>query len=236
MPGATRQTVTGRNVVASDTVRQTRLFPFATADFLNAGIAHNTFMKRWMKATNGIVVMLAACLLTSVSAQQRDPRIGEWREDRTANSVGLYNVFEDLGNGVIRYHIAHNLAPQNRLYLDYRCDGNLYPIRNSQGVATDFSESCTIVDANTVTIKGVRKKDESFTGPRLDDQYWFDGEGTGTRSGDGRHYRVVVQQKAADGKVVRTSERTFTRNAERCFSSDEEEFRECQQRTTPPRN
>jgi hypothetical protein len=40
-----------------------------------------------------------------------------------------------------------------------------------------------------------------------------------------------VQQKAADGKVIGTSERTFTRNAERCFSSDEQKFRECQQRT-----
>jgi hypothetical protein len=183
--------------------------------------------------------MLAACLLTaSVNAQQRDPRIGEWRENRTANSVGLYNVFEDLGDGMIRYHNAHNLAPQNRLYLDYRCDGKFYPIRNYQGVATDFSQSCTIVDANTVTIKGVRNKDETFTGPRLDDQYWFDPEGTGTISSDGRHYRTVVQQKAADGKVIRTSERTYTRNAERCFSSDggEQKFRECQQRTSPPRN
>ena len=50
------------------------------------------------------VLMLAACLLAaSVNAQQRDPRVGEWREDRTVTSVGLYNVFEDLGNGMIRY-------------------------------------------------------------------------------------------------------------------------------------
>lgn len=182
------------------------------------------------------VLMLAACLLAaSVNAQQRDPRVGEWREDRTATSVGLYNIFEDLGDGMIRYHIAHNLAPQNRLYVDYRCDGNFYPIRNYRGVATDFSQSCTIVDANTVTIKGVRNKDDGFTGPRLD-QYWVDGEGTGTISSDGTHYRIVVQQKAADGKVIGTIERTFTRNAERCFSSDEPKFRECQQRTTPSRN
>jgi hypothetical protein len=188
------------------------------------------------KKTSGIVMTLAVCLLAaSVNAQQRDPRIGEWREDRTANSVGLYNVFEDLGNGMIRVRIAHNLSPQNRLYLDHRCDGNFYPIRNYQGVATDFSESCTIVDANTVTIKGVRNKDKGFTGPKLD-QYWFDGEGTGTVSSDGNHYRTVMQQKDGDGKVIRTSERTYTRNAERCFSSDEQKFRECQQRTSPPRN
>src|SRR5215467_8265016 len=182
------------------------------------------------------VLMLAACLLAaSVNAQHRDPRVGEWREDRTANSVGLYNVFEEFGNGMIRYHISHNLAPENRLYLDYRCDGNFYPIRNYQGVATDFSESCTIVDANTVTIKGIRNKDESFTGPRLDRTYWFDGEGTGTLSRDGNHYRIRIEQRDGDGKVIRTSERAFTRNAERCFSSDEQNFRECQQRTSPPR-
>ena len=59
------------------------------------------------KKTSGIAVTLAMCLLAaSVNAQQRDPRIGEWREDRTANSVGLYNVFEDLGNGMIcEFHV-----------------------------------------------------------------------------------------------------------------------------------
>src|SRR5215472_14591176 len=100
-----------------------------------------------LKKTNGIVMMVGVYLLTaSLNAQARDPRIGEWREDRTANSVGLYNVFEDRGDGMIRYHIAHNLAPENRFYLDYRCDGKFYPIRNSQGIATDYSESCTIID------------------------------------------------------------------------------------------
>ena len=102
-------------------------------------------------------------------------------------------------------------------------------------VATDFSESCTIVDANTVAIKGARDKDPGFTGPKLD-SYWFDGEGVATISSDGNHYRIVTQQKAPDGKVIRASERTFTRNAERCFSSDEQKFRECQQRTSPTRN
>ena len=183
---------------------------------------------------SGIVMILTLGICTA-NAQQRDPRIGDWREDRTASSVGLYNVFEDLGNGMIRYHIAHNLSPQNRLYLDFRCDGNFYPIRNAQGVATDFSESCTIVDANTVAIKGARDKGPGFTGPKLD-SYWFDGEGVATISSDGNHYRIVTQQKAPDGKVIRASERTFTRNAERCFSSDEQKFRECQQRTSPARN
>ena len=136
---------------------------------------------------------------------------------------------------MIRVHIAHNLAPQNRLYLDYRCDGNFYPMRNAQSVATDFSESCTIVDAKTVTIKVAQNKDQGFAGPRLDQYYWFDSEGTGTLSSDGAHYRTAMQQKAADGKVVRTSERTFTRNAERCFSADEQTFRGCQQHTSPPR-
>src|SRR6516165_7112203 len=174
-----------------------------------------------------VLMLAASLLLASVSAQQRDPRIGEWREDRTATSVGLYNIFEDLGNGMIRYHIAHNLSPQSRLYLDYRCDGNFYPVRNAQGVATDFSESCTIIDSYTVRITGVRNKDQAFTGPKLDG-YWSDGEGTGTISGDGKQYRIVTQQKAADGRITGTSERIFTRNAERCFSSDEQKFRECQ--------
>src|SRR6516162_9689292 len=114
-----------------------------------------------MRQATHAIMTLAMCLLTAgVNAQQRDPRIGEWREDRTANSVGLYNVFEDVGNGMVRYHIAQNLSLENRLYLDFRCDGNFYPIRNYQGVATDFSESCSIVDAETVTVKGIRNKDK----------------------------------------------------------------------------
>src|SRR5215472_332310 len=189
-----------------------------------------------LKSTNAILAMLAPFLwIANGNAQPRDPRIGDWREDRTASSVGLYNVFEDLGNGMIRYHIAHNLSAQNRLYLDFRCDGNFYPVRNAQGVATDFSESCTLVDANTIAIKGIRDNSVGFTGPKLD-SYWFDGEGIATVSSDGNHYRVVTQQKAPDGKVIRTSERTFTRNAERCFNADEQKFRECQERTRPSRN
>ena len=51
-------------------------------------------------------MVLAMCLLTaSVNAQQGDPRGEEWREDRTANAVGLYKVFEDLGSGMIQYHM-----------------------------------------------------------------------------------------------------------------------------------
>src|SRR5215471_10600986 len=206
--------------------------------------AHNSFLMgqvklqyRFLKKTNGMAVMLGVVYLltASVNAQPRDPRIGEWREDRTANSVGLYQVFEELGNGMIRHHMAQNLAPENRLYMDFRCDGNFYPVRNYQGVATDFSESCTVVDANTVTVKAVRNKDEGFRGPKMDPYYWFEGEGSGTLSSDGNHYRTFVQQKDGEGRVIRTSERTYTRNAEGCFSSDEQKFRECQRRTSPPR-
>ncbi len=189
------------------------------------------------QSINVLVIILVVGLSTaSMTAQVRDPRIGEWREDRTANSVGLYNIYEELGNGMIRYHISHNLAPENRLYVDYRCDGSFYPVRDYQGVVTNFSESCTIVDAKTVRIRGVRNKDAAFTGPKLDPQYWFDGEVTGTISGDGNHYRALIEEKDATGKVVHTSERTYTRNSERCFSTDEQKFRECQQRTSPSRN
>ena len=181
-----------------------------------------------------VLMLIAPLLVNDLNAQQRDPRIGEWREDRTATSVGLYNVFEDLGDGTKRYHIAQNLAPQNRLYIDYRCDGQFYPVRNNRGIATDFSQSCTIVDGNTVTMKGARNRDVGFAGPRID-EYWRDGDATGTISADGKHYRVIVQQKAADGRVIGIKERTFTLNAERCFSSDEQKFRECQRRTRPSR-
>ena len=47
---------------------------------------------------------------------------------------------------------------------------------------------------------------------------------------------IVRVLDRCDGNVTRTSERTYSRNAERCFSSDEQKFRECQQRTSRPRN
>ena len=82
-----------------------------------------------LRRLNATVMILAAGVLAvSVNAQQRDPRIGEWREDYyPPNSVGLYMIYEDLGNGMTRVHSAENLAPQNRLHQDLRCDGQLYP-------------------------------------------------------------------------------------------------------------
>jgi hypothetical protein len=82
-----------------------------------------------------IVVLVAGLLAASVNAQQRDPRVGEWREDYyPPNSVGLYMIYEDLGNGMIRVHSAENLAPQNRLHQELRCDGNFYPWVNGAGI------------------------------------------------------------------------------------------------------
>jgi hypothetical protein len=81
-----------------------------------------------LRRFNVTVMMLAAGLLAvSVNAQQRDPRIGEWREDYYPNAVGLYMIYEDQGNGMIRVHTAENLALRNRLHQDLRCDGKFYP-------------------------------------------------------------------------------------------------------------
>jgi hypothetical protein len=174
------------------------------------------------------------CLLAvGVNAQQRDPRVGEWRQDRDSpNAIGLYSIFEELGNGMTRYHIAHNLAPESRLYSDYRCDGNLYPIRDYQGVPTDISWTCTILDAHTVAVKAVRNAEQGKGGRRLDSE--FEGEGTGTVSIDGMRYTTAFEQKD-DDRVIKTIRRTYTRNAETCLNASEELFRECQARTSPPR-
>jgi beta-lactamase regulating signal transducer with metallopeptidase domain len=182
-----------------------------------------------LRRFNAIVLMLVACLLAlSMNAQQRDPRIGEWREDRDSpNYVGLYMIYEELANGMTRTHTAENLAPQNRLHRDSRCDGNLYPSVDSAGAPTGTSFSCTIVDANTLAIRWIRDVDGE----------WAEGEGTWTLSSDGNHFTTVVEVKDWDDNVIQTNERRFTRNAENCLNhADEELFRECQRRTRPRRN
>ena len=73
------------------------------------------------------MILAAGLLAVSVNAQQRDPGIGEWREDYYPGGVGLYMIYEDLGNGMIRVHSAENLAPQNRQHQDLRCNGKFYP-------------------------------------------------------------------------------------------------------------
>ncbi len=168
------------------------------------------------------------------SGLQRDPRIGEWRQDRDSpNPLGLYQIFEELSGGMMRYHLAENLAPANRLYVDYRCDGNFYPVRDNRGAPTDMAQSCTIVDARTVAVKARRDPGQGGGGKTADLR---EGEGTATISNDGKRYTVVFEQKDRDGKSIQTIKRAYTRNAENCLNTREELFRECQARTSPPRN
>jgi Zn-dependent protease with chaperone function len=202
-------------VAASDDVRRIRALERASASGL--------------RRLNATVLMLAAGLLAlSLNAQQRDPRIGEWREDPDSPRYqGLYMIYEDLGNGMIRTHTAENLAPSNRLHGDHRCDGNFYPAMSSTGVPTGTSSSCRIVDAHNVTTHWIRDVDGE----------WAEGEGTSTLSSDGNHLTTVVEVKDRDGNVIQTNERWFTRNAENCLNhSDDKLFVECAARTRPRRN
>ena len=178
-------------------------------------------------------ILLTCLLAASVNAQPPDPRIGEWRQDRDSpNPLGLYQIFEQLENGMSRYHNAANLALQNRLYSDYRCDGNFHPIQDAQGVPTDITWSCVVVDAHTVTFKAVRNPNPAPGQRKMEGS--FEGEGTGTISSDGNHYTTVFNEKEGD-RVITTTRRTYTRNAEICLNAKEELFRECLTRTSPPR-
>ena len=173
------------------------------------------------------MILAAALLAVSVNAQQRDPRIGEWREDYyPPNSVGLYMIYEDLGNGMTRVHSAENLAQQNRLHQDIRCDGKFYPYVDARGVPNGISTSCTVVDANVVTVKLIRDTAQGRE----------EGEGSWTLSSDGNRYATVTVWKDREGKVGPANERRFTRNSENCLNHAQDElFRECQRRSRPPR-
>jgi hypothetical protein len=181
-----------------------------------------------LRRLNATVMILAAALLAiSVNAQQRDPRIGEWREDYyPPNSVGLYMIYEDLGNGMTRVHSAENLAPRNRQHQEIRCDGKFYPWVNAAGAPIGISTSCTVVDTQTVTYKLIRDTAQGRE----------EGDGTWTLSSDGNHYRTVTVWKDRDGNKGQAAERRFTRNSENCLNHAQDElFRECQKRSRPPR-
>jgi beta-lactamase regulating signal transducer with metallopeptidase domain len=179
------------------------------------------------RCTAGVLVLAAGVLALSVNAQQRDPRIGEWREDYyPPNSVGLYMIYEELGNGMTRVHSAENLAQQNRLHQDIRCDGRFYPYLDARGVPNGISTTCTVVDANTVTVKLIRDTAQGRE----------EGEGAWALSKDGNHYSTVTVWKDREGKVGPANERRFTRNSENCLNhAQDERFRECAKRSRPPR-
>ena len=174
-----------------------------------------------------VAILAAGLVAVSVNAQLRDPRIAEWREDYyPPNSVGLYMIYEDMGNGMTRVHSAENLAPQNRLHQELRCDGNFYPWMNAQGMPTGTSTSCTVVDARTVTYKLIRDTTQGRE----------EGEGTWTLSSDGNHSRTVTVWKDRNGNKGQANERRFTRNSENCLNhAQDEEFRACAKRSRPPR-
>jgi len=164
--------------------------------------------------------------VSGASAEPKDPRIGEWREDHYAGGVGLYMIYEDLGNGMTRTHSAENLAQQNRLHEDTRCDGNFYPRINAKGEETEITVSCTLLDARTVQWSYKRNAADG----------WVEGEGKWILSDDGTHSVGTLVRTDRDGKVVETVTRMFTRNAESCLNhADEAAFRRCQERTGPPR-
>lgn len=173
------------------------------------------------------VLLLMVWTAATATAQQQDPRIGEWREDRYPGAVGLYTIYEDLGNGMTRAHFTENLAIPNRLHQDTRCDGRFYPYLDAEGMPTDRSSSCTIVDSRTVRLKLARDT------PNGREQ----GEATWTLSGDGNRFTSVVVWRNAAGETLQSNERHFTRNAENCLNHAQDElFRDCARRTRPPRD
>ena len=120
---------------------------------------------------------------------------------------------------------AENLAQQNRLHQDLRCDGKLYPWVNAEGIPNGISTSCTVVDARTVTYKLIRETAQGR-----------EGEGTWTLSSDGTHSTTVTVWEDHDGNKGQANERRFTRNSENCLNHAQDElFRECQRRSRPPR-
>jgi beta-lactamase regulating signal transducer with metallopeptidase domain len=174
-----------------------------------------------------VMILTAGLLAVSFNAQQRDPRIGEWREDSYPNAVGLYMIYEDLGNGMIRVHTAENLAPRNRLHQDFRCDGKFYPSVDAEGVPTGISTGCTVVGAHTVTYRLIRDTEQGRE----------EGEGTWTLSSDGNNFATVTVWKDRDGNVRPANERRFTRNSENCLNHAQDElFRECLRRSRSRRD
>lgn len=180
-----------------------------------------------MSLTRLSVIALAFATGTAgVFAQTADPRLGEWRENHYAGAVGLYIIYEDLGDGVTRTHTAENLVIDKRLHDDARCDGNFYPRYDTTGEDTGVSVQCHILNARTVRTTLRNRGDGD----------WAEAKGTWILSDDGKHVVGSFVRTDNDGKVVEHTTRLFTRNAENCLNhEDDAQFRACATRTLPPR-
>jgi len=160
-------------------------------------------------AALGAVGLAAAATLNAQDSA--DPRIGSWDEVRGAsNYESLLRVFEKLDNGMIRMQVNAKLREENRVHVDFKCDGKPYRMLTQAGVFTGMTTSCTRTGARTVETLLIRGQLDAGVAAhqRPEDLGWS--KGTETVSADGEHYSFVFVGQTVGGKA-RESRREFVR-------------------------
>ena len=132
-------------------------------------------------------------------AQEKDPRIGRWIENRSQSRSfqGIRRSFEDLGGGVTRVNININASGVAISHSDHKCDGRDYPVLDRDGKATGTVLSCRFTEARAVAC--------TFRSP---DRVSI---GTDRISEDGERYEPSAVVTDRSGKIIGRVERVFDR-------------------------
>lgn len=138
----------------------------------------------------------ALACASAADAQQRDPRLGSWVEQRGQGSVGLRTSYEDLGDGRIRILLSG-------LMVDARCDGESYPFVGRNGQAAGPLYACRITGPRTV--------EYTYTQPGREP--WSTSTGVETLSADGQTLLHEGVRLDANGAYVEDRNITFLRQA-----------------------
>lgn len=152
----------------------------------------------------GLFVALAALGLASSaisSAQDRDPRIGHWAQQRGPGSQGLHMSYEDLGDGRFRLTFGHALEAVNQRILEGKCDGATYAWVDGAGKPSGNTLSCRIT--------GPRTFEYLYT--RGDQTIWATSTGVETVSEDGNTLAWDAIHKDTNGGVVEELHSRFSR-------------------------
>ena len=147
--------------------------------------------------TFGVVLTLVVSVM-SLSAQERDPRIGTWKLNVAQSTFdpgpppqSITRTFEDRGGGVTLLTLEGINAQGNPIFVQaaYKLDGKDYPIATLgvQTVSDHRTDAFKLVDAYTVEV--IDKRGGKVVGT-----------GTGTVSKDGKTLTYRAKGTNAQGQ------------------------------------
>ena len=139
-----------------------------------------------------------------------DPRIGSWDELKTSSHYdSLLRVLEPLDNGMVRMYVNRKLLEQNRLHVDFKCDGAQYRFVTQDGRFTGTTYSCRRAGPGTIeSLFTYGKADPSVGTQPTEDAN--SARAKETVSADGKRFTIIIVSTLRNGQI-RESRREFVR-------------------------